>query len=140
QMREALDDLGEALDDHVDPTAVVAGEPAQEQSERERERDTDQADGERDAGGIDDAAEHVAAQPVGAQPEELPALGGTDEMEAALDQTPEFVTVTQAEEPQRLRPGRVGRVDALQRFHVARGLERVDERPEELALVEQMDL
>ena len=43
-------------------------------------RDADQADGQRDARAVDDAREHVAAEPVGAEQEHLAALGRADEM------------------------------------------------------------
>ncbi len=107
-MREALDDLGNALDDTVDPAAVIAGEPAQYEREREGERDADDADSERYARRIDDATEHVASQPVGAQPEEGPVLRWADEVEAAFDQAPELVALAQTEEAELLRLGRVG--------------------------------
>src|SRR5689334_20846805 len=101
-MREAFEDLGDALDHEIDPAAVIAREPPQDQRQREGERDADDADGERDARGIDDAAQHVAAEPVGSQQEEGAALGRTDEMKRAFDQAPELVRLATAEKAQLL--------------------------------------
>ena len=68
--------------DHVDPAAVIAGDAADDDAEREADRDADQADRQRDARAVDDARQHVAAEPVGAEQEQRAALGRADEVEA----------------------------------------------------------
>ncbi len=55
------------LDEDIDYAAVEAGDTAEDDAEDEAERDADQADGERDAGAVDDAGEHVAAELIGAE-------------------------------------------------------------------------
>ena len=138
-MGEALKDLGDPLDHHVDPAAVIARQPSQDERERKGEDDADHADGERDPRRIDDAAEHVAPQPVGAEQEQGAALRRADEMERGGYHSPELVAFAAAEEAQRLRLGIVLGVDPLQGFEVALHLEAVDEGPEELALVHEVD-
>ena len=112
--------------------AVIAGQAADDDAEHEAERDADQADGQRDARAIDDARQHVAAEPVGAEQEQLAVLGRADEMQVALDQAPEFVGVAAAEEADLLHVARVVGVFALQRVHVELHVAAVDERPDEL--------
>src|SRR5882724_5737311 len=97
-MREALDDLDQALDQDVDPAAVIAGDAADDDAEGEADGDADEADGERDARAVEDAREHVAAEPVGAEQEERAAVGRAGKMEVALDETPEPIAVGVAEE------------------------------------------
>src|SRR5689334_6030143 len=126
-MRETLDDLDGALDHVVDPAAVVAGDAADHEAEDEAQGDAEQADGERDARRVDDTAEHVAPESVGAEQEKRSAFGRTDEMEAAGDEAPELVLLAQAEEAQLLHLRRVGRIDALQGVGIALHLEAVDE-------------
>ena len=123
----------------VEQAAVIAGEPADDDAEHEADGDADQADGERDARAVDDARQHVAAEPVGAEQEELAALGRADEVEVAFEQPPELVAVAAAEEADRLHVVRVVGVFALQRVHVELHGAAVDERPDEAALMEEMD-
>src|SRR5208282_4480444 len=106
--------------------------------EHEADGDADEPDGERDAGTIDDAREHVAPEAVGAEEEERAALGRTDEVEAPLDQAPEAVGVAQAEEAEALDLGRIGGIDPAQGLHVEAGIDAVDEGPDEAAVVEEM--
>src|SRR5258707_13280980 len=138
-MREGLDDLDQALDQNVDPAPVIAGDAADDDAEGEADGDADEADGERDARAVEDAREHVAAEPVGAEQEELAVLGRADEMDVALDQPPEEIAVAVAEEAQLLHLGGIGGVDALQVLHVEVVVVAIDERPDEAALVEEME-
>src|ERR1700754_2413088 len=101
-MREGLDDLDQPLDDDVDPAAVIAGDAADDDPQGEADGDADEADGERNAGAGDDAREHVAAEPVGAEQEEGAVLRRADDMEIALDEAPEAISVAMAEEAQLL--------------------------------------
>ncbi len=68
----------------------------------------------------------------------MPSVGRADEMNVAVDEAPEAVAIAVAEEAQRLRRVAVLDVDALQVLHVEVVVEAVDERPDELALVEEM--
>ena len=53
------------------------------------QRDADQADGERDARAVDEAREHVAPEPVGAEQEQRAVLGRADEMEVGRRTRPQ---------------------------------------------------
>mgnify|MGYP000334839055 CR=1 FL=1 len=69
QFRKGADDLDQALDQVVDPSAVVAGDTAQHDADRKAHQDAQQADRQRDAGAVDDPREHVAPDVVGAEQE-----------------------------------------------------------------------
>src|SRR5690242_559617 len=101
-MRKRLDHLDHALDQHVDPAAVVSGDPAEEEPQGEADRDADETHRERDSCAVEDAREHVAAEAVGAEEEELPVLRGTGEVEIAFPEPPEEIVVGMTEEAQRL--------------------------------------
>ena len=111
---------------------MIAGEPADDDAEHEADGDAEQADGQRDARAVDDARQHVAAEPVGAEQEQLAALGRADQMEVAFEQAPELVGVAAAEEAHLLHVVCVVGVFALQRVHVELHRAAVDERPDEL--------
>src|SRR5215472_18489884 len=96
-MREALDDLDAALDQDVGPAAVIAGDAADHYAERKADDDAEEADCQRDARAVDDARQEVAAEPVGAQQEQRPALRRAHEVHIARDIAPEFVRVAVAE-------------------------------------------
>ena len=84
----------------VGPAAVIAGDAADDDAEGQADGDADQPDGQRDARAVDDPRQQIAAEPVGAEQEQLPALGRADEMQIARDHAPELVLVATAEEPQ----------------------------------------
>ena len=138
QLGEAPDHLDRALHQAVDPAAVVAREPAQDDAEHEAHGDAEQAHGQRDAGAVDDAREHVAAEAVGAEQEQGAVLGRADEVEVGRYHAPEAVLVARAEEAQRVDLVRIERVLALQVLEVELEAEAVDVRPDEAALVPQM--
>src|SRR5271167_3252156 len=117
-MRERLHDLDAALDHDVGPAAVIPGDATDDDAERKTDRDADEADGQRDARAVDDAREEVAAEPVGAEQEQLPALRGTSEMKPGRDVAPEQIRVAATEEPERLVLVGVRRVDPLQIIHI----------------------
>ena len=67
----------QALDEGVDRAAVVAGDAAEEEPEREADRQPEQADEQRGAGAEQHAAEQVAAERVGAREEDVAAGSST---------------------------------------------------------------
>src|SRR5688572_4587542 len=138
-MRDRAHHLDHALHDVVDPAAVIAGEPAQDHAQHDRHRDADESDGERDAHSVEDAREHVTPQPVGAKQEHRPALRRAHQMQVAGNDAPPVVFVAAAEEPDLQRLLRILGEDAFQGLHVELVVERIDERPDELALVEEVD-
>src|SRR5947209_110354 len=135
-MRKRLDHLDAALDQNVGPAAVVAGDAADQDAERKADRDPDQPDRQRNAGAVDDAREQVAAEPVGAEQEQIAALGRADEVKIALEQAPELVAVTMAEEADRLRLRKIRLIHAAQLRHVEMVALAVDEWPDQAAMVE----
>ena len=60
-------------------------------------------------------------------------------MKAARNQAPEIVMIATAKQADRLRPCRIGRVLPFQRFHVETVDQRINERPDERAVMEQMN-
>src|SRR5579863_1642957 len=117
-MRKRLNHFDNALNKDVGPAAVIPGDAADHDTEREADRDADKTDGQRNPCAIDDARQQIATEPVGAEQEQLPAIGRADEMEACRDEAPEQVFVALAEKAQGLVLCRVGRVDTLQIIHV----------------------
>ena len=105
---------------------------------RKLHRDAEQPDGERDAGAIDEAREQIVAELVGAENMEIGVLGRAKQMQPALEQPPELILLSLAEETQLLDLGRIGGVFGLQRDFVALEVIAIDERADEFALVEQM--
>src|SRR3954468_17112902 len=138
QLREGAHHLDEALDDVVEPAAVVAGDAAEGQADGEADDDAEEADGERDARAIDDAAEKVAAQAIGAQYIEGPAFGRADEVQAGIEEAPEAILVAQAQEAQAVDLAGIVGVVALQVLEVELHVGAVHERPDKASLVEEM--
>src|SRR5215470_18311247 len=101
-MRKGLDDLDHALDEHVDPTAVIAGDAAEKETQGEADGNANEAHRQRDARAIEDARKHVTAEPIGAEEKELSVLGRADEMKIALPEAPEEIALAMAEEAQRM--------------------------------------
>src|SRR5260221_2393996 len=138
-MREGLDDLDQALDQDIDPAAVIAGDAADDDAEGEADGDADEADGQRDARAVEDAREQVAAEPVGAEHEERAVLGPAGAMEIVLAEAPEPVAVAVAEKADRLRLAGILGIDAPQIAHVEGIVVAVDEGTDELPVMKQMD-
>src|SRR5207248_10424245 len=109
-MREGLDHFDAALDQDVGPAAVIAGNAADQDAEREADDDAEQPDGQRDPRAVDDARQQVAAETVGAEQKQLAARRRTDQVAVAVDIAPEFVGVAPAEPLDRLTLLRVWRV------------------------------
>ena len=123
----------------IEEAAVIAGDAADDDADHVAQRDADQADGERDARAVDEPREHVAPEPVGAEQEHRarPPAGRSDG-NRPLNRSQKLYSLAGAEEADRLRLGAVGRVFPLQRVHVELEVERIDERPDEAPLVEEM--
>src|SRR5712671_1986907 len=136
-MREGLDDLDAALDQDVGPAAVIAGDAADQDAERKADDDADQPDGQRDPRAVDDPRQQVAAEPVGAEQEHLPARRRAGQVHIAVDIAPEFVRVAMTQPAERLILCRVGRVHPMQIGHVETVIVAQDERGAQAALVEQ---
>jgi len=68
QGRDAVQDLGDSLHDHVDLAAEVAGDQAVDHADEDIDQHGGQGDQQRDAGALPDAGEQVAALGVGAEP------------------------------------------------------------------------
>ena len=126
--RQRLDDLDQPLAEHVEQAAVISRHAADDDAEHQADADAEQADRQRDARAVDDAAQNVAAEPVGSEQEHRSALGWADEVQAALDQTPELVCCRRW---QNQRIGldllRVRHVFALQVLHVQLEVEAIHE-------------
>src|SRR6516162_4496956 len=138
-MRKRLNDLDHALDEHVDPTAVIAGDAAEKETQCEADGNANEAHGERDTRAIEDARQHVTAEPVGAEKEELSVLGRADEMKIALPEAPEEIALAMAEEAQRLHDVGILAVDPLQVVHVEAVVVAMNEGSDEVAIMEEMD-
>src|SRR6185295_4584785 len=65
-------------------------------------------------------------------------LGGTDEVEAAVDQAPETVVVAEAEEAHALHLGGIVGIDALQGREIEAHAVAVDERSDEASFVKEV--
>ena len=115
----------------IEDAAVVAGQPADDDAENEADGNAEQADRERDAGAIDDARQHIATQPVGAEQEQLAVLGRTEEMKIPLEQAPEAIAVATAEEADPLHVVGIVGVLALEIVHVEPHRAAVHERADE---------
>src|SRR5438132_526729 len=138
-MREGLDDLDAALDQDIGPAAVIAGDAADQDAEGEADDDTEQSDGQRDPRAIDDARQQIAAEPVGAEQEQLAALGRAHQVHIAVDPAPEFVWIAVAQEADRLVLLRVRCVDPAQIGHVEAVVVARDIGQGEVALAEDVD-
>src|SRR5271155_2469484 len=88
QMREGLDDLDAALDQHVDPAAVIPGDTADYDAEGEADGHADQTDSQRDPRAINDARQHIAAKAVGSEQKQLAALSRANQVEIVRDEAP----------------------------------------------------
>ena len=139
QFGERAQYLDRALGGIVDPAAVIARQTADHHAEDKADQDAEQTDGQRNPRTVDDAGQHVAPQPIGAEQEQRAARRGTEQMDIALPEAPEFVGIAAAEEADLLDLGRVRRVFALEVFHVEPVVVAVDERPDKPPLMEQVD-
>ena len=148
------DELDDALDQHVDYAAVEAGDAAEDDTKDEAERDTDQADRKRDAGSVDDAGEHVAAELIGAEQKYggegrlcgLPGRGvvyrfaDAEEVAAVRNDPPELIGISFDPEADGVAHGFVNLELHAQGVGVAGLGEAINERcPLELAVVEEME-
>ena len=75
------------LDHRIHGTAQVARQPAQSHAEHEGEEDPHQPDRKRDAGPVQNAAEHVAAEAFGPEQQHRPIIR-PEQVDVALEQPP----------------------------------------------------
>ncbi len=136
---DRLQHLDDALDDEVENAAAIACEAPDHDAEDEAHGHAEKADGQRYARTIDDARQHVAAKPVGAQQEHLAVLGGADEVDVGIEQPPEGVAVATAEEAEFLHIRRHIGIDAAQIVHVEAHGAAIDEGADELAVMEEVN-
>src|SRR6516165_3077675 len=102
QVRKRLDDLNTALGQDVGPAAVISGDAADQDAEREADRHAEKANGQRNTRTVNHARQQVTAEPISAGQVQLPAPDRADEVEIAREQSPEAVFATMAEEADRL--------------------------------------
>ena len=69
QRRQGQHDIGQAHEDRIDPSSVISRIEPDEDADDQGSQHGDGADGQRDAGAVQDAAEDVATQAVGAEGE-----------------------------------------------------------------------
>src|SRR5262249_56464451 len=96
------------------PAAIIAGDAADQDAEGEADDNAKEADRQRDPCAVNDARQEIAAKPVGAEQEQLPAFRRADQVQIAIEETPEAVAVAMTEELDRLMLRRIGRVDPAQ--------------------------
>jgi len=114
-LRHGLQDLGQALDEHVGPAAAIAGEPAQGDAEHEAQEDADQAQEEGDAAAVEHAAEEILPQTVCAQEKAGRLLAAdAEEMAVRRDEPQELPRLAVDPERERLAAAGVDPVVALQ--------------------------
>src|SRR3546814_7057831 len=90
-LRKRADDLDGAQGQRIDEAAEVARDPADDDAEHEGDAHGDQRDGERDARAIDDAAQHVAAEAIGAEQGGRAALRRDAQVKVGTELAPERV-------------------------------------------------
>jgi len=100
-MREGLDDLDAALDQHVGPAAVIARDSADHDAEV-KAMVTQSGRRQRDPRAINDARQAYPGKPIGAEHEQLAALRGQTSGNHP-DQAPSGCTFAMEKEPDRLR-------------------------------------
>src|SRR5262249_14939219 len=100
--RQRLQYLDDPLNDEIDNAAFITGNSTDDDAENKAHADSQKTDRQRHPRAIDDAREHVAAKPVGAEEEELAAFCGAEQMEISLDEPPEAVGLVMAKEADRL--------------------------------------
>ena len=101
--------------------------PPSRHAEQQAERHAHQPDGERGAGGEDQAGEHVAPKLVGAEQEERIlrlAVGDAQQMDVGREQAEQVVRIAVREQHQVARIGRVRGVGQLERAQIALALQR----------------
>ena len=101
-LRDVLEKLDDALDDHVGGAAEVARYPAQETTQDETDRDTHQADAQRHARGVENPGQHVPADALGTQQVDHAGLVHAEEVDVAGNETEQLVVGTADKEPHRV--------------------------------------
>ena len=111
--------LDDALDDEIDPAAVEAGDASEDDAEQQADAHADEADRHGDARSVDQPAEQVAAELVGAeQVHRIVGLQRPDQVDVHRDEAPQLVGRAFHEEADGHDLGLVDLVDAPQRLLV----------------------
>src|SRR5262245_32034887 len=138
QVRQAAQDLNQALHAFIKPAAVVARQSAEQNTQDEAGADAKKSDGQGYARAIDEAREHVLAYLVGPEQVELPPLRRADEVKLALEQAPKAILVPLAEKAKLLDFVLINGVFAPQRLRIQLELVAIDKRADELPVMEQV--
>ena len=101
ERRDAEQQLGHPHDRGIDEAAEVAGDPAEQQPERERNRDADQADRQRDLRAVEQARQHVAPERIAAEQEHAARRIDAEEMDVRREKAQQLVRIAAHEEPHR---------------------------------------
>ena len=134
---QRLQELDDALHQHVHRTAEEAGDAAEQAAERKADRHPDQADRERHPRPVQHPRQHVAPQAVGAEREQHPRFVHPQEVDAERNQAEQPVLVTGYEEPHGKGLLPVDGKHLGARHRVAGHLQAVHERRAQAALVRQ---
>src|SRR6266446_7847339 len=138
-MRKRLDDLDAALDQDIGPSPVIAGNPSDQDAQRETDCNAEKPDGQREARPVDHARQQIAPESVGSGQEQLPAVGRANKVQVAGKQPPEAICTTMTEEAYWLPLLRVRRIDSLQVVHVEPVVIPINKGWGETALIEDPD-
>src|SRR6202021_558977 len=109
--------LNSTLDQDVGPPAIIAGNPADQNTERKADRHAEEPDGQRYAPSVDHSRKQGAAEPIGPGQKKLPIYGRANQMQITRKQPPEAVLAAVAEEADRL-PLAVARISAFEGVYV----------------------
>ena len=113
QLRHRHQHLDPPLHHDVDRAAVVPGQAAQQNADQKGQTHPDQADRQRDARPVEDAAEQVAPQIVGPQEKERRLRTGAEQMQIGFEQPPHLVLGTGCEKADRIDLIRIDDVGPL---------------------------
>src|SRR5260221_97712 len=138
-MRKRLDDLDATLDQDIGPSPVIAGNPSDQDAQREADCNAQKPDGQRDARPVDHARQEIAPESVSSGQEQLPAVSRANKVQVAGKQPPEAISTTMTEEAYWLSFLRVGRIDSLQVVHVEPVVIPINKGWDEVALIEDPD-
>src|ERR1700730_1070466 len=138
-MRKRLDDLDPALDQDIGPSPVIAGNPSDQDAQREADGNAQKPDGQREARPVDHARQEIAPESVGSGQEQLPAVSRANKVQIAGKQPPEAICTTMTEEAYWLPFLRVGLIDSLKIIHVEPVVIPINKGWDEMALIEDPD-
>ena len=133
-----MDDLDSTLDQDVGPPAVIAGNPADQNTKCKADSHAEKPDGERNARSVDHSRQQIAAQPIGPAQKKLPADGRAHQVQITWKQSPEAILAAVADKADRLPRAIVG-IDAFEGVHIEPVIVAINKRGDQFALVEDPD-